>query len=120
MAEICARFATPAAPDALSLPQELPPSVKAFFEQYSRLSFDGATAILDASVIRIVTFKKRQYLLIGRTADDGVLRAIDLQDRMGIHSLNLSEAGKVWRAEDEKCSFAHFVVLEFEAHLLSE
>ncbi len=116
-ADIISRFAKPtpfgSKPSSLALPS----SARNFFEKYCQLAFDGQTKILDASALRTVADKKRQYLLVGRSEDDGHFYAIDLQDNASVVRLEVADNGKVFHVEEDAPSLEHFVILQHELHL---
>ena len=116
VADICSQFAKPTSsgfPPATSLP----PAARGFFDKYSELSFDGQTQILDISAVRTVSYKARQYIVIGRSEDDGHFYAIDLQDQTSVVRLEMDETGKVFNVEEDAPSLEHFVTLQHELHL---
>jgi hypothetical protein len=118
VANIFLRFAEPKKSD-FQPEVSLPPSARNFFEKYSQLSFDGQTKVLDVSAVRIVTHKARQYVVIGRSEDDGHFYAVDLHDNVTIVRIEMDDTGKVFSMEDDAPSFEHFVTLQHELHLKS-
>lgn len=116
VADIFLQFAKSAPSRSQPSVATLPTSAKAFFENYNQLSFDGNTQILDATSLQMVTYKKRSYLIIGRSADEGHFFAIDLHDGKSVVLLE-TDNGRVFNVEEDAPSFEHFVVLQHELHL---
>ena len=117
VADIFSRFAKSVPAGSKPSPSGLPSSVRNFFENYSQLSFDGQTQVLDTTLLRTVSDKKRQYLLIGRSEDDEHFYGIDLQDETSVVLLQVNDDGKVFDIEEDSPSFEHFVALQHELHL---
>jgi len=117
VADILSQFAKPAPASSQHSSSVLPPSAKSFFEKYTQLTFNNETPILDASALRTVSDKKRQYLLIGRSEDDGHFYAIDLQDKKSVVRVEMDGRDKVFSVEEDAPSFEHFVALQHELHL---
>lgn len=116
--DIFSRFAKPTSLGSQPA-ASLPPAARSFFEKYSQLSFDGQTQILDASAVRTVSYKGRQYAVVGRSEDDEHFYAIDLQDKASVVHLEMDDNGKVFSVEEDAPSFEHFVTLQHELHLKS-
>lgn len=114
MAEIVSRFAEVAPPCSKPCISLLPQAVQNFFVHHRCLSFDGQTKVLDASVLRRVVYRNRQYLLIGRSEDEEHFFAIDLQDKKSVVLVETDSNGKPFRVETDSPSFEHFVLLQHE------
>jgi hypothetical protein len=89
----------------------LPSALRNFFDEYESLSFDQVNHILDDKVVRKISAKGNEYLLIGEAPEQGGHYAVLLNGKESTVFFMSIHGGKIQEMEEEAPSFEHFIVL---------